>query len=121
MESFGGGFEKRARGGISPLGPLGLLHPLNIINALGSTTDVAKADNKETAESIAKLVASDKKIRNKDVLQYLLNPSAPGPLTEIMDRLNRRHWAFTAEHPVRSNLIPLYGMIRGGKTGKPKS
>jgi hypothetical protein len=120
MKWFLQGFEKRARGGISGLGPLGIVHPANIINAMGSTTDVAKEDNREAAEAIAKLVASDKKIRKKDMLQYLLNPSVPGPLTEIADRLSRRHHASTAEHPVRSNLIPLYGAIRGGKAGKPK-
>jgi hypothetical protein len=117
---FWDGFEKRARGGISGIGPAGILHPLNILNAMGSTTDTAKGDNREAAEAMAKLVASDKKIRKKDMLQYLLNPAAPGPLTEIMDRLQRRHLASTAEHPVRSNLIPLYGAIRGGKAGKPK-
>ena len=119
-KAFWVGFEKQARGGLSALEPAGFLHPANILNALGATTSASKKDSRETAEATAKLVASDKHIRKNDLFEYLINPAIPGPFTEVADRLTRRHHASRAEHPVRSALIPFYGMIRGGKAGKPK-
>jgi len=120
MQGFWDGFEKRARGGISSIEPAGLLYPLNILNALGGTTPEAKKSSRDAAVALSDLAGSDKELRKKHLLQYLLNPSTPGPLTEMGTRLNRRHEASKSEHPIRTSLIPFYGMIRGGKAGDKK-
>jgi hypothetical protein len=120
MEGFWEGFEKRARGGITAVEPAGLLYPVNILNALGGTTPEAKKSSRDAAIALSELAGSDKELRKKHLLQYLLNPSTPGPLSEFGTRLMRRHEASKSEHPIRSSLIPLYGMIRGGKAGNKK-
>jgi hypothetical protein len=57
-------------------------------------------------------------LRSGNLANYLFNPRAAGPLSEIASRLSRRQNAAMAEHPYLSSLIPGYGLITGGKAGE---
>lgn len=81
-------------------------------------TNKAKETAGVRAEALGKTIHDATEARKHNLGQYLLNPHVPGPLTEGFARLNRRHLASHAEHPYRTQLIPAYGMIRGGKAGE---
>jgi hypothetical protein len=104
MNSFWDGFEKRA----------------GVFGAIGGETERGRLSSKRSAERAGDLVADAADARKKNLGHYLLNPVVPGPLSEGLGRLSRRHHASMAERPVASSLIPAFGMIRGGKAGESK-
>lgn len=85
-----------------------------------SVMDKSKESNKASAERLAKQIKDAKDVRINNTAAYILNPTSYGPLGEATGRLFRRHYASMAEHPLRSSLIPFYGMVRGGEAGKDK-
>lgn len=91
---------------------------LNTVTAPLATTDKAKESSKARAEALAKIIGDAKKARKSNLVQYLLNPHVPGPLSELGSRIERRYHASKAEHPLRSSIIPFYGLARGGKAGE---
>lgn len=95
---------------------------LGVTGALGglSATQAGRESSKARAEAQAEMIADAKKKRKSNLGQYLFNPMVPGPLSESVHRLSRRHEASRAEHPMRTALIPGYGMLRGGEAGKKK-
>lgn len=124
MTKFWEGFEKRAAGLGQPsalpqaLTGLGLLAAAGGLSGALASTRKAKESNKTRAEAYGHVARDAAKARKKNLGQYLLNPEVPGPLEEVSSRLMRRHSASKAEHPVRSSMIPWYGLIRGGKAGE---
>lgn len=112
-------FAKRwERHGAVKTAGLGALNPLNVVTSPLAATEKAKESSKTVAEAAGSLAADAKKARKHNLAQYLLNPHVPGPLTEAVLRLQRRHHASKSEHPYRTSLIPGYGEIRGGEAGK---
>jgi hypothetical protein len=91
-----------------------------LLAGIGGLTPKGKESNKVKAEVSADLAADAIKARKKHLGEYLLNPAVPGPVSEALDRLSRRHYAAEVDHPILSNLIPLYGTIKGGPVGKDK-
>ena len=89
-------------------------------NAIGGQSRVGRDTSKSRAETSGERAGHAKKVRKNNPGQYLLNPAAPGPLSEMKNRIQRRHQASKSTHPGRSSLIPLYGAIRGGAAGKKR-
>lgn len=83
-----------------------------------SSTESAKKTNKAKAEAASKLVQDAKRTRVGNISQYIANPATPGPLSELGARIARRYHASMADHPVRTSVIPFYGVTRGGKAGE---
>lgn len=124
MEHFWEGFSKKGSASFAAsaagLVPLLALGGAVAAGAAGARTDRGKESAKTYAESLKALVEDASKTRSTTPGQYFLNPAVPGPISEAALRLARRESASRAEHPVRTTLIPGYGMIRGGKAGTPK-
>jgi hypothetical protein len=107
VDNFWNGFEKQAMNA-------------GLIGAIGGSRKEGIEESKHRAERSAKDVERAEKLKRKSPGDYYLNPMTAGPLSNIGARLTRRHNAAMAEQPIRSSMIPLYGMIRGGKAGKDR-
>ncbi len=96
----------------------GYLLEMDKIALLGSYSEAAKGTSKEKAEAYGRVGANARKNRKEDTGEYIFNPHVGGPITEVTNRLGRRHHASKIEHPTATSLIPFYGMVRGGKAGR---
>lgn len=112
-QPFWSAFEKQASS------PAGILEPVTAIGSLiGGTTAKGKESLKVKAEAHGAQARDAAKARKNNLLQYLVNPEVPGPISEVEHRLSRRQHASMLEHPKRTATIPLYGLIHGGKAGE---
>lgn len=91
---------------------------MGILQAIGGSTDVGKESSKAYARAAAQRVKGAVNTRDKNPVEYVINPMSAGPISETINRLSRRHYASKAESPVATSLIPFYGAIRGGREGE---
>ena len=88
--------------------------------AIGGWSKKGKESSRAKAEASAELVADAVKARRGNIGQYLLNPAVPGPVSEVINRLKRRHRAAAAENPHATGWVPFFGIGSGGKAGLEK-
>lgn len=110
-------FYGMANGGKEGLNKRAFINAAGVIPGVLSSMDGGNRAARARAAASGEIANSANDARDSSMLQYLADPSVNGPVSELLNRLQRRHSAAVAEAPFASNVVLGLGSLRGGKAG----